>query len=377
MKINIFGSTGEIGQKTLFIINKYFPTIRINLLVAKNNYKKLINQSKAYNPKYIYINNNKYYNLLKNTLSNTKTKVLTTNELIELLLNYKSDISILSIAGYEALYYLKYIFKNTKNLGLVNKESIVSAGHLFSKLKKKYNVNIHPLDSEHFSLSNFFSTERKKYSSILLTATGGPFLNRNINQENIKFSEAIRHPKWKMGYKNSIDSATMANKCLEIIEAHYLFNIPYKDIDLVIHPEAYIHSIIEFKNLTSIMNGFYPDMFVPIYNFLSTNIKKNIIIDNKKYIFMKNQVLNFMDIDIKKFPIYNIFKGIDKSSYVDIIKFNCANEIAVKYFKESKIKYTQIHEFIDNSLSLDFNHPVNTIDQIIDFQNNFKMKLCK
>jgi 1-deoxy-D-xylulose 5-phosphate reductoisomerase len=118
-------------------------------------------------------------------------------------------------------------------------------------------------------------------------------------------------------------------------------------------------------------------MFVPIYNFLSTNIKKNIIIDNKKYIFRKKQVLNFMDIDIKKFPIYKIFKNLDKSLYTDIIKFNCANEIAVEYFKENKIKYSQIHEFIDNSLGLDFNHPINTIDQIIDFQNNFKMKLCQ
>ena len=230
MKINIFGSTGEIGQKTLLILNKYFPSIRVNLLVAKNNYKRLMNQSKLYNPKYVYINNNKYYNLLKNNLSNTKIKILSSDGLKEHLLNYESDFSILSISGYEALYYLKYIFKNTKILGLVNKESIVSAGHLFRKLKNKHNTKIYPLDSEHFSLSNFFNNQSKDYSSILLTATGGPFLNRNINQDNIKFKDAIKHPKWKMGYKNSIDSATLANKCLEIIEAHYLFNIDYQNI---------------------------------------------------------------------------------------------------------------------------------------------------
>ena len=377
MKINIYGSTGEIGQKTLFIINKFFPNIKINLLLAKNNYKKLIKQSIIHNPKYIYIDNKKYYYLLKDKLSNTKIKILSKDELIEHLLNVKIDISILSIAGYEALYYLKYIFINSKNLGLVNKESIVSAGHLFKKLQKKNNINIYPLDSEHYSLSNFFNTESKNFSSILLTATGGPFLNKKINYNDITFKEAINHPKWKMGYKNSIDSATLVNKCLEIIEAHYLFNIPYENIDIVIHPEAYIHSIIELKNLTSIMNGFYPDMFVPIYDFLSNFSKKNILLVNKKFNFKRKQVLNFMDIDIKKFPIYKIFNDMNKTSISDIIKFNCANEIAVEYFKTSQIKYNQIHEFIDNSLSLNFNYPTNTIDQVINFQNKFKIKLCK
>ena len=377
MKINIYGSTGEIGQKTLFIINKFFPNIKVNLLLAKNNYKKLIKQSIIHNPKYIYIDNKKYYYLLKDKLSNTKIKILSKDELIEHLLIVKIDISILSIAGYEALNYLKYIFINSKNLGLVNKESIVSAGHLFNKLQKKNNINIYPLDSEHYSLSNFFNTESKNFSSILLTASGGPFFNKKINYNNVSFKEAINHPKWKMGYKNSIDSATLVNKCLEIIEAHYLFNIPYENIDIVIHPEAYIHSIIELKNLTSVMNGFYPDMFVPIYNFLSNFSKKNILLDNKKFNFKRKQVLNFMDIDIKKFPIYKIFNDMNKASISDIIKFNCANEIAVEYFKTGKMKYNKIHEFIDNSLSLNFNYPTNTIDQIINFQNKFKIKLCK
>mgnify|MGYP006091989961 CR=1 FL=1 len=377
MKINIFGSTGEIGKKSLSIIKKFFPDLRINLLVANNNYKMLIKQINIYQPKYIYINNIKFYNLLKKYDFQKNTKILSTKEFIEYLSNSRSDTSILAISGYGALFYLKYIFKNTDNLGLVNKEAIVSAGHLFKNFKKKYNTNIYPLDSEHFSLYNLFCNRKINFKSILLTASGGPFLNKDINSSLINFKQATKHPKWKMGYKNSIDSATLANKCLEIIEAHYLFDIPYNNIDIVIHPEAYIHSIVELKNFTTIMNGFYPDMFVPIYNFLSNNIKKSIPAYDKKYIFKKKQTLNFMDIDTKKFPIYKIFNKLNKSSISDIVKFNCANEIAVINFKEGKIKYNQIHEFIDNSLGLDFNHSLNNIHQVIEFQNKFKMKICK
>ena len=377
MKINIFGSTGEIGQKTLFILDKFFPEIKINLLVAKRNYKRLLQQIKIYQPNYVYIDDLKSYNYLKDKNFNSKTKVLSSKTLSSYLINSYSDMSLLSIAGYEALYYLEDIFKNTKNLGLVNKEAIVSAGHLFKKLKKKYKTNIYPLDSEHFSLYNFFQKKNHLYSSILLTASGGPFLNKMNMNKSITFKQAIKHPKWKMGYKNSIDSATLANKCLEVIEAHYLYDIPYNNIDIVIHPEAYIHSIIELRDMTSIMNGFYPDMFVPIFNFLSTNKKKNIKVNDKKFNFKKKQVLNFMDIDIKKFPVYNVFKNIDKSSKVDVNKFNCANEIAINYFKNGAIKYNQIHEFIDNSLSLDFNHSLNSIEQVIDFQKIFKIRLCK
>jgi 1-deoxy-D-xylulose 5-phosphate reductoisomerase len=231
MKINIFGSTGIIGDKSLKLISKLFPKIQINLLVANNNYNKLIKQCNLYSPKYVCIKNSIYINKIKNNINN-KIKIIEYKNLNIFLKTKKSEITILSISGYQALDYFESILKNTKFLGLVNKETIVSIGHLFRNSNFKKNTIFFPLDSEHFSLFDFFSnnkTDLNKVKKIYLTASGGPFLNYNIKQlRKVKFGQAIKHPKWKMGYKNSIDSATLANKCLELIEAHYLFNIPYK-----------------------------------------------------------------------------------------------------------------------------------------------------
>ena len=213
---------------------------------------------------------------------------------------------------------------------------------------------------------------------IYLTASGGPFLNYNLKSlKKVTFKQSKQHPKWKMGYKNSVDSATLANKCLELIEAHYLFGIPYDKLKIIIHPEAVVHSIVDCKNLTSIMNYFYTDMFIPIYNFFNSifNIDNNYIIN--KYEFNQTNQLNFYKVNKKKFPLLNIFNRIDKYSAIDIIKFNCSNEIAVNLFKFNKIKYNQIHEFIDNSLSLDFNNPINSINDIVEFQKYFKSMVLK
>ena len=378
MKINIFGSTGNIGTKTLLIIKNHFPFIKINLLLANKNYKKLLIQIKLFNPKYVCLNDNTKLPLLNKKLLNYKTKILSSNEINDYLYRSKTELTILAISGYNSLNHLEAIFFNTNNLGIVNKESIVSAGHFLKKLAKKNKTKIFPLDSEHYSLNYLFSNKNFEYHNIYLTASGGPFLNNDLKSlEKITFKQAIQHPKWKMGYKNSVDSATLANKCLELVEAHYLFDIPYDKLKIIIHPEAVIHSIVDCKNLTSIMNYFYTDMFIPIYNFFNLifNIDNTYI--NNKYEFNQTNQLNFYKVDKKKFPLFNIFNKIDKYSVIDIIKFNCSNEIAVNLFKSNKIKYNQIHQFIDNSLSLDFNNRINSINDIVEFQKYFKTVVLK
>ena len=232
MIINLFGSTGEIGKKTLKLIKDYYPSINVNLLCADKNVKLLLKQIKFYKPKYVYLNNEESSKILKSKIKNN-IKILTFNELSIYLRNTKSDLSILAISGYKSLYFLDDIIFNTDNLGLVSKEAIVSAGHIFKKKNYFKKTNIFPIDSEHFSLfDNLNSLKLKKnYKKIILTASGGPFHQRKFNSLNkISFSKAIKHPKWKMGYKNSIDSATLVNKCLELIEAHYLFNISYENL---------------------------------------------------------------------------------------------------------------------------------------------------
>ena len=379
MNINIYGSTGRIGILSLKILDKNFQNIKINLLTANNNYIKLIEQSKIYKPKYIYLANEKKIKYLKNKIDK-KIKILNYKDLLKYLSSSHSDLSLLAISGYNSLNYLKEILQNTNNLGLVNKECVVSAGHLFKKMKSKYKVNIFPLDSEHFSIShNMKKFNHKNIRKVYITASGGPFFERNIKTFNkISLSEATSHPKWKMGYKNSIDSATLANKCLEIIEAKYLFDIPFNKIGVVIHPESLVHSIIENINFTSVYNYFYHDMFIPIFNFFNffspsnkkENINKNFLID-----FKNDMNLNFHEVSLNRYPIYKIFQNLDKSHTSNLIKFNCANEYAVDLFKSGVIKFNEISESIQFFLSLEFNYPVNSINSIIEFQKKYVKKI--
>ena len=370
---NLYGSTGQIGSKSLQIIDRYFPSIKINLLVANTNYKKLLKQAIYYKPKFICINDESKIKHLKKNINNKETKIIDSSELFHLIKSSKSDISILAISGYKSLEYLTSIFHNTDTLGIVNKECIVSAGHLFHKINKKNKTKIFPLDSEHYSLKSLFNLRNyDELKKIYITASGGPFFKNKFNEiKNISFKQAVSHPKWKMGYKNSIDSATLANKCLELIEAHYLFNLPYNKLSMIIHPEALVHSIIEYNNYTSLMNYFYHDMYIPLFNFFSETInEKNYPNVNCNYDFKKNSSLNFYKPNLKQFPILNIFNEIDKSP-INLIKFNCANEFAVNLFAEKKINFGDIHNIIAKSLSLDLKNKVNNVKNIIDFQNNF------
>ena len=378
MKINIFGSTGVIGKKTLELIDKDFTNIKINLICAKSNYKLLKKQIYRYNPKYAFL-----YDLDKLPKFNykiNKTKILNFNELINYLLGSKSDLTVLAISGYKSLYFLESIIQNTDYLGLANKECIVSAGHLFKKKKYLYKTNIFPLDSEHFSLYDFFNkTNQNKNNTnkIFLTASGGPFYKRKFNDlKKITFTQAINHPKWKMGYKNSIDSATLVNKCLELIEAHYLFDISFKKIDILIHPDAIVHSIIECKNYITHFNLFKNDMKIPILNFLLISNQKKNLIKNKQYTLNYNQ-LNFHNVKNDTFPIYKFFNNIDKDIPQNLIKFNVGNEFAVNLFKNNKINYTDIYKIIKKVTSLNLYSSVNTINNIIKYHEEIEQNLSK
>ncbi len=373
MNINIFGSTGIIGRKTLFLIEKYFSKIKINLLVANKNVNLISNQVKKFKPNYIYIEDEKAYYQIKK-LNLKKTKLIKKGDLGIYLKKNKSDMSLLSISGFNSLNYLNEIVTNTDQLGLVSKEAIVSAGHLFKKLNFFNKTNIYPIDSEHFSLYNFLGNKLtiKNYRKILLTASGGPFLGRKFNTlKDVKFEEAIKHPKWNMGYKNSIDSATLVNKCLEIVEAHYLFNIPYKNIDILIHPQSIVHSIIIKNNYVSNMVLFKNDMSIPILNFLDKKNNNKLLI-NSKYDYNFSNEFTFKKVNSQEFPIYNYFMDLDKNDPTNIIKFNIANEFAVNLFKNNKIKYTDIYKIIKKIVSLNLYYSINNIKDIIKFHEQFQ-----
>ena len=373
MKINIFGSTGIIGSKTLDIISNYFPEIKINLLCANSNVKKFIKQINIYNPKYVYLNDFTKIDFLKKNL-NIKTNILNFNELKSYLINSKSDLTLLSISGYKSLNYLEPILFNTRSLGLVSKESIVSAGHLFRKFSREIKNKIYPIDSEHFSIFQNITKNNHEIHKLKLTASGGPFLGKNYNSlKHVSFLKAANHPKWKMGYKNSIDSATLVNKCLELVEAHYLFDIPFDKLDIIIHPESKIHSVFEYNNYVYKMIAFQNDMSIPIFNFL--NQEFNYILKNDKFKFRNNFSFHFSDVKHKEFPVYNFFRKLNKSDPSNIIKFNVGNEFAVNLFKNKFIKYTEILKIISKITSINMEYKLNNIKDIIRYHELLEIKI--
>ena len=250
---------------------------------------------------------------------------------------------------------------------------------IYLKKKKYFNkTNIFPLDSEHFSLFDFFNKVNYNYkiNKIFITASGGPFYKKKFkNLENIKFLDAINHPKWKMGYKNSIDSATLVNKCLEIIETHYLFDIPFEKIDILVHPEAIVHSVIEYENYLSHFNLFRNDMKIPILNFLLNlkSIEKKF--DHKKFKLNYLNSLNFDKVNKDTFPIYSFFNNMNKEIPQNLIKFNIGNEYAVNLFKNKIIKYTDIYKIIKKVTSLNLYSSVNNIKDIINYHEELETKL--
>ena len=196
--MNIFGSTGYIGKKSLKIINQYFPDLKINLLCSNININILEKQIKIYKPKYVFLFDEKKLKELKKIITKD-TKILNKKSLFDYLNNSKSDYTVLAVSGYKSLNYFESIIKNTNFLGLVSKECIVSAGHIIKNFKKNYKTKIFPLDSEHFSMNQFYDFSKKYFhlNKIYLTASGGPFLNQNYNDlKNVTFNQAINHPKW-------------------------------------------------------------------------------------------------------------------------------------------------------------------------------------
>ena len=375
MNINIYGSTGFIGRKTLKLIDQNFPNLKVNLLCAKSNLKLLTKQIIKYKPKYAFLYDSE--KILNFDYKIGNTKFLNLNELQSYLKSSKSNLTLLAVSGYKSLYFLDSIIENTDYLGLVSKEAIVSAGHIFRKRKYFNKTNIIPLDSEHFSLFELFKkiNIRDNINKVTLTASGGPFFKRKFRSlKNIKFTDAIKHPKWNMGYKNSIDSATLVNKCLELVEAHYLFDIPYKKMSILVHPQAQVHSIVEFQNYVTQLNLFKNDMSIPIINFLFLTKLKNTT-NNNNFYAKDYKNLNFEKVKNEIFPIYNFFNKIDKNKPENLIKFNIGNEFAVNLYKNGMIKYTDIYKIIKKVTHLNLYSSVNNIKDIINYHEEVEKKL--
>ena len=344
-RITILGSTGSIGLSTLKIIDKKKNYFFINLLSANKNFKKICEQIYKYRPKIFVITDKRIFKKVHSIFKKKKIKIYNNFDDLNFI---KNDITISAIPGIAGLEPTIKIIKTSKKILIANKESIICGWKIIKNTSRKFNTKLVPIDSEHFSIMQLLeSQKRDEIEKIFITASGGPFLNRALHKfKNIKPNDAIKHPKWKMGKKISIDSATMMNKVFEFIEAKKIFNLNKKYLSIFIHPSSYIHAIVFFKGNLIKFLAHDTSMSIPISNAL--NIKHKL---NKNYI--KKNINKFNELKLhlpskKKFPLLSILDYLpDEETYFEIILITINDELVNKYLK-GKINFLSIQNNLLN-----------------------------
>ena len=368
-KIIILGSTGSIGVNTLKVISLNPNLFSVFALAANSSAEKLFEQCKVFKPKFVHLNEENSAKKLIGLLKESKLdiEVLFGKDLLnELVSHSEVDVVVCSISGSSGLESSIAAVKSGKKILLANKESLVMCGELFMNLAKKYKSTILPVDSEHNSLHQCFaSNSNKSVEKIIITASGGPFLNSKIeNFENFTPKQALNHPTWSMGKKISIDSATMMNKGLEIIEAIYLFDLKVGQVDALIHPQSLIHSMVYYSDGSILMQASKNDMKIPISYCLGwpQRIESGVDLINLD----KQEPLVFFDISKERFPCFYLAKEVAKEGSSFPTVMNAANEIAVKGFLDENIKFTDIHKVISEVLNKHVKKDLESIDDVIN-----------
>ncbi|MEG0772310.1 1-deoxy-D-xylulose-5-phosphate reductoisomerase [Clostridium sp.] len=353
--ISILGVTGSIGTQTLDVIRNSNNEIKLIGISANKNYEKIIDIIEEFNPKYVAMMDNKSYEEVKKYCEekNRNIKVLQGLEGLNDIATLKEiEIVVTSVVGMIGLVPTINAIRAKKHIALANKETLVVAGEIVMKEAKENGVNILPVDSEHGAVfQSLLGNNPKEVNKIILTASGGPFRGKKREElENITPEQALKHPKWNMGQKISIDSSTLVNKGLEVIEAHFLFGVPYSDIQVVIHPESIIHSMVEYIDGSVIAQLGSTDMRLPIQYALNYPKRQQAIAE--KLDFYNLTSLNFQRPDMDTFRCLSLaYKAGNIGGNMPAI-FNGANEIAVELFLDGKIRYLQIEEIISEAMDI-------------------------
>jgi 1-deoxy-D-xylulose-5-phosphate reductoisomerase len=382
-KIVILGSTGSIGKNLLKIIKKDKDNFDVFLLSANKNISLLIKQAKEFNVKNIIISNHKSYLIGKKKLKNKKINIYNSLSILNKVLNKnKVYYSMVALVGLDGLNPCLDLIKHSKNIAVANKESLICGWTLINKSLKKYKVNFIPVDSEHFSIHSLINNQSSTcIDKIFITASGGPFFKkRNMNLKNIKPSDALNHPNWKMGKKISIDSATMMNKVFEVIETKNIFGVKYDVIKILVHPKSYVHTILKFSNGLIKILIHEPNMKIPIFNSLYLNQNKKIISKN-----VNLNLLNDLEIskpNLKQFPLLKILNKLPEFNSLYETALITINDFFVYKFLEKKINYNELIYFIKKCSKLkDFvklkRIKVSNLKQINDVKTLVQLKLNK
>lgn len=368
-KISIIGSTGSIGRQALEVIEKLQDKFEIIALTGGANVELLREQALKSKPKYVCVGNSKGEKL---DIAGVKT-LYGQEGLEEICSNKENDIILVSVSGKVGLRPTLTAIDNGIDIALANKETLVMAGDIVMPRAKEKGVNIIPVDSEHCAIHQCIK-DISQVDKLIITASGGPFLHKTIDDmKNATVAQALNHPRWSMGKKITVDSATLMNKGLEIIEAHHLFNMPYEKIDVVVHPQSIVHSAIEYVDGSVIAQLGLPSMHIPI-QYAITYPERFEGIKSKSFSFTDIARLDFEKPDFEKFPSVKMAYEAGKIGGSATVCMNAANEEAVFAFLEDKIKLYEIYQI--TSKMMEQHHLVKTpsIDEIFEIDKEVRIK---
>lgn len=349
-KISILGSTGSIGTQTLDVISQHPDRFVIKGLAAGSNTELLLEQVRKFRPKKVSVATRELADAIRDELPAGTGLYYGGEGLIEVAAGTDADFVVTAVMGSMGLPSTLAAIEAGKTIGLANKETLVTAGHLVTKLAETKGVKLLPIDSEHSAIFQCLNGERREdIDCITLTASGGSFRDLSRDQlQHVTVEDALKHPNWSMGAKITIDSATMVNKGLEVIEAHWLFGLPYEQIHVLLHPESIIHSYVQFKDSSIIAQLGNPDMRVPIQYALT--YPERWTSNSPKLSLAEAGRLNFREMDFVRFPCLRLAYECGKMGGTAPAVFNAANEIAVARFLNGEISFLHIESLIEETL---------------------------
>ncbi|MBP1671324.1 MAG: dxr [Bacteroidetes bacterium] len=347
-KIAILGSTGSIGTQAISVCMGHPDLLQIELLTANTNTALLIGQARACMPNSVVIADESKYQEVYDALSPLDIKVFTgIKSICDIVGGENIDMVLTAMVGFSGLEPTVAAIRAGKAIALANKETLVAAGQIVMAMAKKYGAPIIPVDSEHSAIFQCLQGERATVEKIILTASGGPFFRKSAKElESVTIADALNHPNWKMGEKVTVDSASMMNKGLEMIEARWLFNIVPENIEIIVHPQSIIHSMVQFSDGSVTAQMSTPDMRLPIQYALTYPFRADL--DTKRVDFAKLAKFEFHSPDHEKFPCIGMaYEAIKKGGNIPCA-MNAANEIAVEAFLNGKIQFVSIPKIIEN-----------------------------
>lgn len=367
--ISILGSTGSVGQSTIKVLQGQAGSYDVQALTANSNAALLAEQAKSLNAKCAVIADEKFYPELKEALANTDIKVAAGQDALLDAAQMPAEWTMASVMGMAGLKPLMASIAQGNIVAIANKEPLVSAGKLVLQAAEQSGATLLPVDSEHNAVFQIYEPDNKNaIERIILTASGGPFRDYTLEEmQNVSPSQALAHPNWVMGRKISIDSATMMNKALEVIEAERLFGLPADKIEVLVHRQSIIHSMVEYQDGSVLAQMGASDMCTPITN--AFGYPQRLKTPGQRLDFTKISELNFEAVDLKRFPAVQLAYDCLKEGDTACIAMNAANEIAVQAFLDHKIAFLDIYKLVSQSVRQRPDSDIQNLDDVISYDN--------